>query len=192
VRAAEHVGGEAFVRQLAWRDFFRQLLAMEPALGTIDLRPGPRDDRTADPGALDGWTNGRTGVPLVDAGMRQLMAEGWIHNRVRMVAASFLTRRLGIPWQEGAAVFWRLLLDGDTASNAGNWQWIAGTGTDPRRMRAFNPVRQAKRCDPEGAYVRRWIPELRDAPLRLVFGPWKDRWLLDATGYPSPIVPVDG
>ena len=105
-------------------------------------RPADADER------LDRWERGTTGVPLVDAGMRQLRREGWIHNRARMVVASFLTRRLGIPWQEGAKVFLRRLVDGDPANNSGGWQWVAGTGTDPRRSRWFNPVRQAVRFDP--------------------------------------------
>ena len=191
-RALELPGASAFVRQLAWRDFFRQLLATEPTLTTIDLRPPPADRGPRVAGALEGWTHGMTGVPLVDAGMRQLRQEGWMHNRTRMITASFLTRRLGVPWQEGAAVFSRLLIDGDPANNAGNWQWVAGTGTDPRRMRSFNPVRQAIRCDPEGTYVRRWVEELRDVPTPLVFRPWRDPELMEVLGYPAPIVPLAG
>ena len=191
-RALELSGASAFVRQLAWRDFFRQLLATEPTLTTIDLRPPPADRGPRVAGALERWTHGMTGVPLVDAGMRQLRQEGWMHNRTRMITASFLTRRLGVSWQEGAAVFSRLLIDGDPANNAGNWQWVAGTGTDPRRMRSFNPVRQAIRCDPEGTYVRRWVEELRDVPPPLVFRPWRDPELMEVLGYPAPIVPLAG
>ncbi len=133
---------------------------------------------------------GRTGIPLVDAGMRQLRREAWMHNRARMVVGSFLTRRLGIPWQEGAAHFMRWLLDGDPANNAGGWQWVAGTGTDPRRSRSFNPVRQAERFDPQGAYVRRYVRELAGAPTSQIFAPWKYPELLRATGYPAPAVEV--
>jgi deoxyribodipyrimidine photo-lyase len=189
-RAHDLPGAAAFVRQLAWRDFFRQLLSTDPTLTTIDLRPPPADRGHRHPGALEAWTRGMTGVPLIDAGMRQLRQEGWMHNRARMVTASFLTRRLGVPWQEGAAVFARLLLDGDPANNAGNWQWVAGTGTDPRRMRSFNPVRQAIRCDPDGTYVRRWVEELRDVPTPLVFRPWRDPERTEALGYPRPIFPI--
>jgi deoxyribodipyrimidine photo-lyase len=191
-RAAHRPGGVSFVRQLAWRDFFRQLLASDPRLGTDDLRSPPKDRGPAVPGALEAWRDGMTGIPLVDAGMRQLLHEGWMHNRARMVASSFLTRRLGVPWQDGARHFFRLLLDGDTANNAGNWQWVAGTGTDPRRMRSFNPVRQARRCDPEGVYVRRWVAELSEVPTSSIFRPWTDPALLRVTGYPHPILPVDG
>lgn len=191
-RVVDRPGGMAFIRQLAWRDFFRQLLANDPTLGKVDLRPPPPEASSPIPGAFEAWSTGMTGLPLVDAGMRQLLHEGWMHNRARMITASFLTRRLGVPWQDGASHFSRLLLDGDTASNAGNWQWVAGTGTDPRRMRSFNPVRQARRCDPEGTYVRRWVKELSEVPTPLIFHPWKDRGLLRITGYPSPILRIDG
>jgi len=134
------------------------------------------------------WEEGTTGIPLVDAGMRQLRREGWIHNRARMVVASFLTRRLGIPWQEGAKVFMRWLVDGDPANNSGGWQWVAGTGTDPRRSRSFNPVRQAERFDPSGSYVRRYVRELADVPAPLIFAPWKEPTVLSASGYPPPIL----
>jgi deoxyribodipyrimidine photo-lyase len=189
-RIGERPGGAAFIRQLAWRDFFRQLLASDPTLGTVDLRPPPNDGGSFVPGALEAWSNGMTGVPLVDAGMRQLLHEGWMHNRARVVTASFLTLRLGVPWQDGARHFSKLVVDGDMASNAGNWQWVAGTGTDPRRMRSFNPVRQARKCDPEGTYVRRWVEELSDVRKPMIFRPWRDRDLLRATGYPPPILPI--
>ena len=139
---------------------------------------------------LEAWREGRTGLPLVDAAMRQLRREGWIHNRARLVTASFLTRRLGLAWQEGAAHFSRYLVDGDPANNAGNWQWAAGTGADPRRTRTLNPVLQAKRFDPSGAYVRRYVRELHDVQAPRIFAPWKDPSLLERTGYMEPIVPV--
>lgn len=191
-RAAQVPGTEGFVRQLAWRDFFGQLLWHDPRLAWEDLREGP----TLDPASLEGghalklWKDGMTGLPLVDAGMRQLRREGWIHNRVRMVVASFLTRRLGVPWQEGAAHFARYLVDGDPASNAGGWQWVAGTGTDPRRSRSFNPLRQARRFDPHGDYVRRYVRELRGVEGPLVLAPWRDSALLESKGYPEPVCPV--
>jgi deoxyribodipyrimidine photo-lyase len=181
VRARER-GGEAFVRQLCWRDFYAQLLWANPRSQTDDLRP--RGDRWLDdPGALAAWREGRTGFPLVDAGMRQLRAEGWMHNRARMVVASFLVKDLGIDWRAGARHFFDLLLDGDVAQNVGNWQWVAGTGVDSRPNRVYNPTAQAKKLDPDGTYVRRHVPELRDVPAPLVFEPG------DAVaGYPKPIV----
>ncbi|HEX6845003.1 MAG TPA: FAD-binding domain-containing protein, partial [Actinomycetota bacterium] len=113
---------------------------------------------------------------------------GWMHNRARMVVASFLTRRLGIPWQEGAAVFMSLLVDGDPANNSGGWQWAAGTGTDPRRSRAFNPVRQVQRFDPQAEYIHRYVRELTDVPAPLAFAPWVEPSLLRATHYPAPVL----
>jgi deoxyribodipyrimidine photo-lyase len=191
-RASRVGGAEGFVRQLAWRDFFGQLLWHDPRLAWTDLREGPElAPPPLDPSqALKLWKEGLTGLPLVDAGMRQLRREGWIHNRARMVVASFLTRRLAIPWQEGARHFVRHLVDGDPANNAGGWQWVAGTGTDPRRSRSFNPVRQARRFDPGGEYVRRYVRELADVPVPLIFAPWKDPALLESHGYPEPVVAV--
>ncbi|GLZ81467.1 deoxyribodipyrimidine photo-lyase [Actinorhabdospora filicis] len=147
---------EAFVRQLCWRDFYHQLLAAFPRLGTENFRPGAREDWADDPEGLAAWKAGETGVALVDAGMRQLLAEGWMHNRARMVTASHLTKTLGVDWREGAAWFARHLLDADVANNCGNWQWTAGTGTDARPHRRFNPERQRERFDPERVYVDRW------------------------------------
>ena len=122
--------------------------------------------------------------------MRQLLREGWIHNRARMVVASFLTRRLGIAWQDGAAHFMRHLVDGDPANNAGGWQWVAGTGTDTKPVRVFNPVRQAERFDPSGDYIRRYVTELHDVPAPRIFAPWKTEGLLDLTRYPEPLIEV--
>jgi len=191
-RAGHVEGADGFIRQLAWRDFFGQLLWHDPRLAWSDLRPGPElpAPPEAPTEALKLWKEGLTGLPLVDAGMRQLKREGWIHNRARMVVASFLTRRLGIPWQEGYGHFMRHLVDGDPANNAGGWQWVAGTGTDPRRSRSFNPVRQARRFDPNGDYVRRYVRELADVPAPLIFAPWKDPALLQSHAYPEPLIPV--
>lgn len=191
-RASRVPGAEGFVRQLAWRDFFGQLLWHDPRLAWQDLREAPPlRPPSLQPGlALELWKEGMTGLPLVDAGMRQLRREGWIHNRVRMVVASFLTRRLGVPWQEGAEHFARYLVDGDPANNAGGWQWVAGTGTDPRRSRSFNPVRQARRFDPSGDYVRRYVRELRGVEGPLVSAPWRHPTLLQSRGYPEPVCPV--
>ena len=191
-QAAAGISAE-FVRQLAWRDFYGQLLARDPAIQWRDYRQPPADMPAVPDHAdylLECWKQGRTGLPLVDAGMRQLRREGWMHNRARMVAASFLTRRLGIPWQEGAAHFSRWLVDGDPANNAGGWQWVAGTGTDPRRARSFSPVRQAQRFDPDGAYVRRYVRELATVDAPAIFAPWKDPQVLRSTGYPAPIMEV--
>jgi deoxyribodipyrimidine photo-lyase len=149
---AEDRGGESFVRQLVWRDFFHQLVAADPSLTQRDLRPERSGPIATDPDALEDWCQGRTGVPLVDAGMRQLLQEGWMPNRARLVVASYLTRVLGISWRLGAAHFDRHLTDGDPSSNAGNWQWVAGTGASSRRGVALNIDRQAARFDPDGTY----------------------------------------
>jgi deoxyribodipyrimidine photo-lyase len=157
-RAAGRRGGEAFLRQLCWRDFHHQVTAAFPAIAREDYRPrGHRWDD--DDARLARWKEGRTGAPLVDAGMRQLRREGFMPNRARLVTASFLVKRLRLDWRLGAAHFLDLLVDGDVANNSGNWQWVAGTGNDTRPNRAFNLDRQARRFDPEGAYVRRWAPE---------------------------------
>jgi deoxyribodipyrimidine photo-lyase len=181
VRAREG-GGDAFVRQLCWRDFYAQLLLARPETQVDDLRP--RGDRWVDdPEALAAWKEGLTGFPLVDAGMRQLREEGWMHNRARMVTASFLVKDLGIDWREGARHFFDLLLDGDVAQNVGNWQWVAGTGVDSRPNRVYNPAVQLKKLDPEGGYVRRYVPELAHVPARDLAEPGPL-----APAYPRPLV----
>ncbi|GHJ44477.1 deoxyribodipyrimidine photo-lyase [Catellatospora sp. TT07R-123] len=147
---------DAFVRQLCWRDFYTQVLACFPKLGTAAYRAGAQEQWHDDADALAAWQAGETGVPLVDAGMRQLAAEGWMHNRARLVTASYLTKTLGLDWREGAAWYARLLLDADVANNFGNWQWVAGTGTDTKPYRKFSPQRQTERYDPAGAYIQRW------------------------------------
>jgi deoxyribodipyrimidine photo-lyase len=184
-RSREAPAGEAFVRQLCWRDFHHQLLAAEPRIAREDLHP--RHDRWRDdPEALAAWKEGRTGYPLVDAGMRQLRAEGTMHNRARLVTASFVVKHLYLDWRLGAAHFAEHLVDGDVANNVGNWQWVAGTGADTRPNRVFNPIRQARRFDPDGAYVRRWVPELEAVDGADVHEPWRlDRHPRD---YPLPIV----
>ena len=158
-RALGHPGGEEFARQLCWRDFHHQLLAARPELAQEDMRPR-EGGWNGDEEALAAWRAGRTGYPLVDAGMRQLLREGWMHNRARLTVGSFLTKHLGIDWRAGADHFFRHLVDGDVANNTGNWQWVAGTGADTRPYRKLNPYRQAERFDPDGAYVRRYLPEL--------------------------------
>jgi deoxyribodipyrimidine photo-lyase len=181
-------GGETFARQLCWRDFHRQVLAARPDLPRADYRP--RGDRWRRSGRLaEVWREGRTGYPVVDAGMRQLAREGFMHNRARMVVASFLVKTLYLDWRVGAAHFAALLADADLASNVGNWQWVAGTGNDTRPNRVLNPLRQARRFDPYGDYVRRYVPELAGVPGRAVHAPWllgsAERRVLD---YPGPVV----
>jgi deoxyribodipyrimidine photo-lyase len=172
--ALPHPGGEEFARQLAWRDFFHQVTAAFPDLATRDYRPGPDGPGwTEDGHALDAWRAGQTGVPIVDAGMRQLAAEGFMHNRARMITASFLVRTLGIDWRHGYRHFAALLADADVANNAGNWQWVAGTGNNPRPGRVMNPLRQAARFDRDGDYVRRYVPELASLAAPYVHEPWK-------------------
>ncbi|MEV6567829.1 cryptochrome/photolyase family protein [Streptomyces kronopolitis] len=186
--ARPDAGAAAFVRQLAWRDFHHQVLAARPGAAHTDYRP--RDDRWRhDEDELRAWKEGRTGYPVVDAGMRQLLHEGWLHNRARMLVASFLTKTLYADWRVGARHFLDLLVDGDVANNQLNWQWMAGTGTDTRPNRVLNPLVQARRFDPRGDYVRRWVPELAGLPGAAVHRPWKlagaERAAYD---YPDPVV----
>ena len=188
-------GGEEYCRQLAWRDFFHQVTAAFPDMAGADYRPGLSGPRrwTADPGALDAWRAGHTGIPIVDAGLRQLATEGFMHNRARMITASFLTRTLGIDWRQGYRHFAELLADGDVASNAGNWQWIAGTGNNTRPGRVLNPLRQAARFDRDGEYVRRHVPELAGLAAPHIHTPWK---LPEARRrqlrYPNPVIELPG
>ncbi|HET7444026.1 MAG TPA: deoxyribodipyrimidine photo-lyase [Solirubrobacterales bacterium] len=182
-------GGDPYVRQLCWRDFHHQVLAANPSLPRRDYRHrGDRWSRSRR--ALDAWRQGRTGYPLVDAAMRQLAAEGFMHNRARMAVASFLTKDLYLDWREGAWHFWDLLADGDVANNAGNWQWVAGTGNDTRPNRVLNPIRQAERFDPDGVYVRRYLPELESVRGKAILRPWRMEGF-DRLDYPAPIVDHD-
>ncbi|WP_320773943.1 deoxyribodipyrimidine photo-lyase [Streptomyces sp. CRN 30] len=190
-RKAGGPGAESFVRQIAWRDFHRQVLAARPAASATDYRTRHdrwRSGRDAREDAA-AWKAGRTGYPLVDAAMRQLLHEGWMHNRARLLTASFLTKTLYVDWRVGARHFLDLLVDGDVANNQMNWQWAAGTGTDSRPNRVLNPLAQARRYDPDGTYVRRWVPELKEVSGRAVHEPWKlpgaERSALD---YPDPVV----
>jgi len=169
---AQAAGPGPYRRELAWRDFFHQLTAAFPAITRDDYRPS-RERWHDDRDALDAWRHGQTGVPIVDAGQRQLLREGWMHNRSRMITASFLCRRLRIDWRLGAEHFMEWLTDGDVANNYGNWQWTAGTGTDTRPGRVLNPLRQARRFDPRGDYVRRYVPELAGLDGAIVHEPWK-------------------
>ncbi|QXJ22347.1 deoxyribodipyrimidine photo-lyase [Actinomadura graeca] len=177
-------------RQLAWRDFHHQVAAAFPALAREDYRPRGRtwnDDREA----LAAWCDGRTGIPIVDAGMRQLHREGFMHNRARLITASFLTRDLGVDWRQGLRHFNDWLADGDIADNAGNWQWVAGTGNSTRPDQVMKPLRQASRFDPRGDYVRAHVPELAGIEGARVHRPWTlPGSRRDALDYPAPIVDV--
>ncbi len=198
-RLPDGTGPQAFRRQLCWRDFYAQVLLSFPRNAHSEhqhryrgkIRWSHARQRFA------AWSGGRTGYPLVDAGMRQLLREGWIHNRARLVAGSFLTKDLGIDWRWGEQWFMRLLLDGDEANNNGNWQWIASVGADPEPLsrRIYNPARQQARFDPNGSYVRRYVPELELVPDRYLKEPWTmpDRTQIEARcvigrDYPAPIV----
>ncbi|MDH3294170.1 MAG: DNA photolyase family protein [Acidimicrobiia bacterium] len=155
-------GHAAFVRQLAWRDWYAHTLVAQPDLAARAVRPEyDRIKWRDDDGDFEAWASGQTGYPIVDAGMRQLVQTGWMHNRVRMITASFLVKDLLIDWRRGERFFRHHLIDADPAQNAGNWQWVAGTGFDAAPyFRIFNPVSQAAKFDPHGHYIRRWIPEL--------------------------------
>ncbi|GAA4360180.1 cryptochrome/photolyase family protein [Angustibacter luteus] len=183
-------GAATFRSELAWREFYADVLWHHPRSAREYLRPGYAAmayDRP-DQEAVDAWREGRTGFPLVDAGMRQLLATGWMHNRVRMVTASFLVKDLHVEWQHGARHFLRWLCDGDLASNNHGWQWVAGSGTDAAPyFRVFNPVAQGLRFDPDGEYVRQWVPELAHLPGAAAHEPWKadDGY---TGGYPQRIV----
>jgi deoxyribodipyrimidine photo-lyase len=184
LQVAQAAGPGPFARQLAWRDFFHQVTAAFPAITSRDYRPGRwrwRDDGEA----FDAWRQGLTGVPVVDAGMRQLQEEGWMHNRARMITGSFLCKHLRIDWRLGARHFMDWLTDADVASNYGNWQWVAGTGNDTRPGRVLNPLRQATRFDPRGDYVRRYVPELAALDAAAIRRPWTHPGL---RGYPAPII----
>jgi len=192
-------GPEAFRRQLCWRDFHQHVLLHFPGNVRAEFQERYRGRLRWNPpdGAFDAWREGRTGYPLVDAGMRQLGREGWMHNRARLVAGSFLTKDLGIDWRHGERHFMRLLVDGDEASNNGNWQWIASVGTDPQPAfrRIYNPARQMETHDPEATYVRRYVPELAAVPDEYVREPWtmpdevqQRVGCVIGRDYPAPIV----
>jgi deoxyribodipyrimidine photo-lyase len=181
-----------FVAELGWREFYADVLFHNPASLTANLNPDydrmVHDSGPAAEELFRLWAEGRTGYPFVDAGMRQLRAEGWMHNRVRMVTASFLVKDLHLPWWWGEREFMRWLVDGDPASNAHGWQWVAGSGTDAAPyFRVFNPILQGLKFDPAGDYVRRYIPELTHLAGAAAHQPWT---VLDgyANGYPDPVV----
>jgi deoxyribodipyrimidine photo-lyase len=186
---------EPYLRELGWREFSHHLLYHFPTTPTENFNPRFDDFRwaDADEALLRRWQRGRTGIPLVDAGMRELWHTGWMHNRVRMIVASFLTKNLRQHWQHGAHWFWDTLVDADLANNTLGWQWVAGCGADAAPyFRVFNPVTQAQKFDPQGVYLRRWLPELAEASNAVLQEPWKDPAWLKRSGYPAPIVDLGG
>lgn len=206
-QSAEARGGasqtdlDKFLKELGWREFSYHLLYHFPHINwrnyneRFDAFPWQSVDE-ASAGALEAWQRGRTGYPIVDAGMRQLWHMGYMHNRVRMVTASFLVKHLLIDWREGEQWFWDTLVDGDPANNPASWQWVAGSGADAAPyFRVFNPILQGRKFDPDGAYVRQWVEELRDLPDKFVHSPWEaDEETLEKAGvrlgenYPRPMV----
>ncbi len=193
-------GRDAYLRELGWREFSHHLLSHNPDLGTRNLRPEfDRMPWRDAPGDLRRWRRGQTGYPIVDAGMRELWTTGWMHNRVRMLVASFLTKHLLIHWRHGADWFWDTLVDADWANNSCGWQWTAGSGADAAPyFRIFNPVAQSRRFDAACVYLRRWVPELRRLPDHAVHAPWlATRPTLIAAGvrlgetYPLPMIDHD-
>lgn len=194
---AAEKGLETFLKELVWREFSYHLLVHWPDLPDAPFRPEFHAfPWSEDAALLKAWQRGLTGYPIVDAGMRELWSTGWMHNRVRMIAASFLVKDLLIPWQDGEAWFWDTLVDADLASNAASWQWVAGSGADAAPyFRIFNPVTQGAKFDPDGTYVRRWVPELGRLPAPLIHEPWtapalvlREAGVAFGETYPMPIV----
>jgi len=190
---ADYDSAEEFESQLAWREFYHHVLWNEPSVVTENFKEYEHDiEWNHDPEALQAWKDGETGYPVVDAGMRQLRAEAFVHNRVRMIVASFLTKDLLIDWREGYDWFREKLVDHDTANDNGGWQWAASTGTDAQPyFRVFNPMTQGERYDPDAEYIREYVPELRDVPADAVHE-WHEldqgRREMLAPDYPAPIV----
>ena len=188
---------EPFLRQLGWRDFSTGLIYHSPDFASVNWKSEfDAFPWREDAAALKAWQRGETGYPIVDAGMRQLWQTGWMHNRVRMIAASFLIKHLLIDWRAGEAWFWDTLVDADLGNNAAGWQWVAGSGADASPFfRIFNPITQAEKFDPDGDYIRRWVPELADLPTGALAAPWqaspdvlKQAGVALGKTYPEPIV----
>lgn len=194
---ARAAGAEAFLREVGWREFSYHLLYHFP-----HIAEAPFNEKFAgfgwleDAKGLEAWRRGLTGYPIVDAGMRQLWRTGWMHNRVRMIVASFLVKDLLVSWREGAAWFWDTLIDADLANNSASWQWVAGCGADAAPyFRIFNPITQGEKFDPQGRYVRRWVPELAALPDRVIHQPWtasalvlREAGVTLGETYPLPII----
>ncbi len=180
---------EPFYRQLIWRDFATHLLFYFPHTPREPLKKEFANfPWRVDPEQLECWQKGRTGYPIVDAGMRELLATGWMHNRVRMIVGSFLVKHLLLSWRQGEAWFWEKLFDADLANNTLGWQWVGGSGADAAPyFRIFNPVLQGKKFDAEGDYIKHWVPELRDVDVKNIHTPW----LTHVRGYVPPVVELD-
>jgi deoxyribodipyrimidine photo-lyase len=190
-------GAETWLNELIWREFYISILHHFPEVRGQSFRADLREIAWEnDQEVFFAWCEGRTGYPVVDAAMRQLVQTGWLHNRARMIVASFLVKDLLVDWRRGERFFMQHLVDGDPAANNGGWQWTAGTGTDAAPyFRIFNPVLQGKKHDPEGTFVRRWLPELARVPTRFIHEPWqmppevqRDAGCIVGRDYPEPIV----
>jgi deoxyribodipyrimidine photo-lyase len=192
-RSGQRADLEPYLRELGWREFAHHLLYHFPHTAHANFNPRFDSFRwaDADEALLERWQRGRTGIPLVDAGMRELWHTGWMHNRVRMVTASFLTKNLRQHWRYGARWFWDTLVDADLANNSLGWQWVAGCGADAAPyFRVFNPYLQAAKFDPEAAYIKRWLPELAALPAKTLHEAWRHPAVLAGWGYPAPMVEV--
>ncbi|MCG8432539.1 MAG: DNA photolyase family protein, partial [Gammaproteobacteria bacterium] len=194
----ETAGAAGYLREIGWREFAHYILFHFPHTPAEPMYEKYRDFpwREGHEDLLRAWQQGQTGYPIVDAGMRELWSEGWMHNRVRMIVASLLVKNLRIPWQKGARWFWDTLVDADLANNTMGWQWSAGCGADAAPyFRIFNPVTQSEKFDPDGAYIRKWVPELERLPDKWIHKPWdtpaevqKECGFRPGVDYPSPVI----